>query len=217
MADDPAPAIFVSAPVPGDALVSAPGVLDDLRARFIDGGPADVPSEDEALPTGPVILAAVRGDLSDKRLRRLLVVSNRASLGLPMRPVAPRICLSCPDFAASWALTAVSGQQLQRARPPSTLHDVVAKPAPFPVGLNESPESSWPLNPLCYPVYSNASEGIDDIGSRCFVSMAGYRDAEPRLGEGFAHDSKRIARAGMTMKEALQTGDAAQFIAADLS
>jgi hypothetical protein len=46
--------------------------------------------------------------------------------------------------------------------------------------------------------------------------MAGYRDSKPRLGEGFAHDAKRIARAGMTMKEALQTSDAAQFIAADL-
>ena len=275
----PVPAIFLADPVPGVVPVAAPVALDDLRARFIEEGPADVPSEDEALPTGPVILAAVQGDPADKRLRRLLVVRNRASLGLPVRPAAPRIGLSCPDFAASWALTAVSGQQLPLARPPPLrLRDVVAKPLPFPVGLLESPESSWlprsptpglreipalfpsprevltggmpirlqrlsnllrlgdppvcsapaapalasarvetwPLNPLCYPLFSTASEGMDDIGSRCYVSMAGYRDSEPRLGEGFAHDAKRIARAGMTMKEALQTSDAAQFIAADL-
>ncbi len=56
--------------------------------------------------------------------------------------------------------------------------------------------------------FSNASEGMEYIGCR-FLSLAGYRDSELRLVEGFAHDAKRIARPGTTMTKALRTNDGA--------
>ena len=89
-------------------------------------------------------------------------------------------------------------------------------PAPVCPVLPTVSKDSSKVNPLCYPLFACAADGVGDAGCSRYDTAVGYDDAKPRLGQGFQYDSKRLSRGGMTMKEALATDHAAKYLEADL-
>ena len=76
--------------------------------------------------------------------------------------------------------------------------------------------NAFKVNPYSYVLYANATAGKDDAKSRAYSLFAGYNAANPRLGERFQYDTKRISRQGLTLPEAMRSPHATEYAAADL-
>ena len=75
--------------------------------------------------------------------------------------------------------------------------------------------AEW-ANPLAYPLYANKRRSRSDPKYEAYDPEVGFDDGKPRLGQGFQYDAKRLAKAGMTWKEAQATQHAMEYAAADL-
>ena len=85
--------------------------------------------------------------------------------------------------------------------------------APLPVLPMLAKDS---VNPLTYPLFASQRASRTDPMYDSYAPEAGYDDGRPRLGQGFQHDAKRSAKAGMTWKQALATPHSSSYRAADL-
>ena len=107
---------------------------------------------------------------------------------------------------------ALPGMQYRTARISSATR---SNPSVRPLAKAVATPNTW-INPLTYPLYATQRLSRSDVKRDAYATEVGYDDAKPRLGQGFQYDAKRIAKAGMTWREAQATPHANEYTAADL-